>query len=32
MDIGSIAVYVVLIAIVGLAVYGTVRRVRHGSS
>lgn len=32
MDIGSIAVYVVLIAIVGLAVYGTVHRVRHGSS
>jgi copper chaperone CopZ len=32
MDIGNIVVYVVLGAIVGLAVYGTVRRIRHGSS
>ncbi len=32
MDIGNIIVYVVLAAIIGLAVYGTVRRVRHGSS
>ena len=32
MNIGNIIVYAVLIVIVGLAVYGTVRRIRHGSS
>ena len=32
MDFGNVAVYVILAAIVGLAVYGTVKRGRHGSS
>lgn len=32
MDFGNVAVYVILAAIVGLAVYGTVKRARHGSS
>ena len=32
MDIGNVIVYIVLAVIVGLAIYGTVRRVRHGSS
>lgn len=32
MDFGKVAVYVILAAIVGLAVYGTVKRARHGSS
>ena len=32
MDFGNVAVYAILAAIVGLAVYGTVKRARHGSS
>ncbi len=29
---GSVIIYAVLILVIGLAVYGTVRRIRHGSS
>jgi copper chaperone CopZ len=28
----TVAVYVVLVAIIGVAIYGTVKRARHGSS
>ncbi|SMC70510.1 hypothetical protein SAMN06296952_2349 [Oscillospiraceae bacterium] len=29
---GNIIVYIILIAVIAMAVYGTVKRIRHGSS
>ena len=30
--VGNIIVYIILIAVIAMAVYGTVKRIRHGSS
>ena len=30
--VGNIIVYIILIAVIAVAVYGTVKRIRHGSS